>query len=224
MDSDETYKRFVVKPPPDAWVVKLSYRDNPWVPAVLEKPFSVRDRIAAGEPLIAGLPLAAYGLPMPPPRVPTIRGRKGKGGKGGRAPFEPSEEQRAAVYHYACVGVPQDIIATLMGFSQDTLFKYFETELHTAGPAATANIAGTLYQKAMRGDTASAIFWMKTRGGWRETNRTELTGPDGRPIQTQSQVVHLDTSALDVEARDALQQALLAARGDIIDTDATDVE
>lgn len=37
MDSDETYQRFVVKPPPDAVVVKMTYRDNPWFPAVLEK-------------------------------------------------------------------------------------------------------------------------------------------------------------------------------------------
>jgi len=185
---------------------------------------NVREKLEAGQPLIYGLPLAAYGLPMPPPRVPTIQGQKGKGGKGGRAPFKPSDEQRAAVYQYAAVGVPQDIIGKLLGFSLDTLEKYFRDELDMAGPDATARVAGTLWKKAMDGDTASAIFWMKTRGGWRDVSRTEITGPDGRPIQTQSQVVHLDTSALDVEARDALQQALLAARGDIIDTDATDVE
>ena len=37
MDSDDTYRRFVVRPPPDAWVAKVSYRDNPWFPDVLEK-------------------------------------------------------------------------------------------------------------------------------------------------------------------------------------------
>ncbi len=26
------------------------------------------------------------------------------------------------------------------------------------------------------------IFWMKTQAGWRETNRTELTGKDGKPL------------------------------------------
>jgi phage terminase large subunit len=37
LDTDETYSRFVTNPPPDAVVVKLTYRDNPWFPEVLEK-------------------------------------------------------------------------------------------------------------------------------------------------------------------------------------------
>ncbi len=27
------------------------------------------------------------------------------------------------------------------------------------------------------------IFFLKTQAGWRETNRTELTGADGKPIE-----------------------------------------
>lgn len=37
MESDETYQRFVVKPPPDAVVVKVNWSDNPWFPEVLNK-------------------------------------------------------------------------------------------------------------------------------------------------------------------------------------------
>ena len=37
LESDVTYQRFVVNPPPDAVVVKLDYKDNPWFPAVLEQ-------------------------------------------------------------------------------------------------------------------------------------------------------------------------------------------
>jgi phage terminase large subunit len=33
----ETYKRFVLDPPPNAWVCKVSWRDNPWFPAVLDE-------------------------------------------------------------------------------------------------------------------------------------------------------------------------------------------
>ena len=36
LESDETYQRFVVNPPPDAKVVKINYSDNPWFPKVLE--------------------------------------------------------------------------------------------------------------------------------------------------------------------------------------------
>jgi phage terminase large subunit len=37
LDTDDTYQRFVVHPPEDAWVVKVNWQDNPWFPAVLEK-------------------------------------------------------------------------------------------------------------------------------------------------------------------------------------------
>lgn len=33
--TDATYQRFVLNPPPDAWVQKVSWRDNPWFPDVL---------------------------------------------------------------------------------------------------------------------------------------------------------------------------------------------
>lgn len=36
LDSDETYERFVLHPPPDAWVAEVNYHDNPWFPAELE--------------------------------------------------------------------------------------------------------------------------------------------------------------------------------------------
>lgn len=37
LDTDETYVRFVVNPPPDTVVVEVNYHDNPWFPAVLEQ-------------------------------------------------------------------------------------------------------------------------------------------------------------------------------------------
>lgn len=37
LESDETYQRFVVNPPPDARVVMMTWRDNPWFPRVLRQ-------------------------------------------------------------------------------------------------------------------------------------------------------------------------------------------
>ena len=37
LDTDETYQRFVLNPPPDCVSVSMNYRDNPWFPAVLEQ-------------------------------------------------------------------------------------------------------------------------------------------------------------------------------------------
>jgi phage terminase large subunit len=35
LETDETYQRFVVSPPSEAFVVKVNWRDNPWFPEVL---------------------------------------------------------------------------------------------------------------------------------------------------------------------------------------------
>jgi phage terminase large subunit len=35
--TDETYKRFVIDPPPNATVIKIGWRDNPWFPEVLRQ-------------------------------------------------------------------------------------------------------------------------------------------------------------------------------------------
>jgi phage terminase large subunit len=37
LDTDETYQRFIVAPPPDAVIVQVNHDDNPWFPNVLEK-------------------------------------------------------------------------------------------------------------------------------------------------------------------------------------------
>ena len=37
LDSDETYARFVVSPPPKSHVASVNYNDNPWFPDVLEQ-------------------------------------------------------------------------------------------------------------------------------------------------------------------------------------------
>lgn len=37
LESDDTYQRFVVHPPPDAVVIDINWRDNPWFPDVLRR-------------------------------------------------------------------------------------------------------------------------------------------------------------------------------------------
>lgn len=47
MDTDETYKRFVINPPPDAIVTKIGWEDNPWRSTVLD---AARERMRAEAP------------------------------------------------------------------------------------------------------------------------------------------------------------------------------
>jgi hypothetical protein len=47
---------------------------------------------------------------------------------------------------------------------------------------ANASIGQTLFQQAKNGNTAAAIFWLKTRAQWKETNALEVSGADGAPL------------------------------------------
>lgn len=111
------------------------------------------------------------------------------------------------------IGLTQDQIARVMLVSDETLRKYYSDELETGAAKMNAAVAQNLYSIATskgQGAVAAAIFWMKTRANWREVNRSEITGPDGGAIKTES-VVALDTSALDPEQREAIKIALQAA-------------
>jgi len=86
------------------------------------------------------------------------------------------------VYNLSRVGTRHEDIAILLGFSEDTLAKYYRKELDKGRIEANAAIAGTLFEKAKQGDTSAMLFWLKTRAGWHEKNTTELTGEGGAPI------------------------------------------
>jgi len=88
------------------------------------------------------------------------------------------------VEQMSAVGIPQDSIARVLrdGIDEKTLRKHFRQELDTAATKANAKVAGTLYNKALSGDTTAAIWWSKTRMGWKETSVQEHQGKDGTPL------------------------------------------
>lgn len=85
----------------------------------------------------------------------------------------------------------KEMIADYLGVSRVTLAAKMDADpaleaAYMRGKAkAIAVVSGGLLAKAREGDTASAIFYLKTQAGWRETNRTEVTGANGGPIQTE---------------------------------------
>jgi hypothetical protein len=112
--------------------------------------------------------------------------------KGGRPPFEPTEEQRRIVNVMSAGGFQQLAIAYALGISDNTLRKYFADELAAGGSKAHAMVVGNLYRQATKDDpraTPAAIFWAKTRLGWKDTNSVELSGPDGGPIKQSIEIV-----------------------------------
>lgn len=92
--------------------------------------------------------------------------------------MEPTDDERALVRQMAAVGIPQEQIALCIrnGITADTLFKHFKDELRESKIRANAKIAGNLYNKAMNGDTAAMIFWLKTQARWSEKHEVEVSG------------------------------------------------
>ena len=109
---------------------------------------------------------------------------------------------------YAGFGSTQDQIAAMIGKCLDTIRKDLRcVEALDVGKAETiAKVAGTLVKKALAGDTSSAIFYLKTQAGWRETIRSEQTGKDGGPIE------YINLSDEEVAARIAQHEAANAGR------------
>jgi hypothetical protein len=95
----------------------------------------------------------------------------------GHPPHKPTDAMRKLVRDHAIVGTPQENICAILGISLPTLHKHYRHELDTSRDTANAAIGGALYTKAMSGDTASMIFWLKTRARWRET--LDLSNEDG---------------------------------------------
>lgn len=81
------------------------------------------------------------------------------------------------------------MIARVIGIGEDTLRKYYSDDLSLGEAQATAKVAQTLYSKAVKGDTASCIFWLKARAKWSERVQTQQLGADGQPIDPRQTFV-----------------------------------
>ena len=87
----------------------------------------------------------------------------------GRQRYKPKGERRELVLKLAGLGVPQDQIAMLVKCSPKTLRKHFHGELARGSAEANAQVAGFLFQSAKNGNVAAQIFWLKSRGRWKES-------------------------------------------------------
>jgi hypothetical protein len=101
----------------------------------------------------------------------------------GRPPHKPTKDTQEQVKRLSALGCPHEDIATRLKISADTLVKYYKDDLDEGRIDANAAIAGTLFSQAKKGNTAAAIFWLKTRARWKETQVNELTGANGTDLR-----------------------------------------
>lgn len=110
--------------------------------------------------------------------------------------FFPNDDDRWKVRCWARVGTPQAVIARELGMSEDTLRKLYADELAEAMERGIGEVAATLFQKAIMGDNAAMIFFLKTRARWVESG----IGDAENPIHLNASV---DVSALAQQMRNA---------------------
>ena len=124
------------------------------------------------------------------------------------APTEKSRAEVAALYSY---GIPQKEIASFIGIDTKTLSKHYREELDVAQVKAHAAVGRFLFQSATGATlkegashsdcVRAAMFWAKTRMGWKETQGIEHTSPDG------SMTPKIDASKLSMQALSELMAA-----------------
>jgi hypothetical protein len=103
-----------------------------------------------------------------------------------RPRHKPDPASRRQVEALAGYGVPEAEIGEVIGVDPKTLRKHYRPELRQGHTKANAKVAESLYRKATGEGPQSvtaAIFWLKTRAGWREPITHEISGRDGAPIE-----------------------------------------
>jgi len=107
--------------------------------------------------------------------------------KGGRPKIVLTNEQKREVETLAAV-LTTEQIADYFSISRRVFFDILERDeevsaLYKKGKArAVGFVAQNLIQKARTGDLGAQIFYLKTRAGWKETQRIEGAGDTGEHI------------------------------------------
>ena len=92
-----------------------------------------------------------------------------------------------AVEGMARVGATNVEIAAFLGCSPDTIERRFKDVVASSRSCMRLRVRMMQWEAAMKGDSAMLIWLGKQYLNQKDVNRTEHTGADGKPIETQNQ-------------------------------------
>jgi hypothetical protein len=117
----------------------------------------------------------------------------------GRPTLEPTDKQRGQVEAMIRYGIPETEIAQALGISKTTLLKHFRNEINASATKANTQVGEFIFATIVglpipgrrpvtdeRARATLAMFWAKTRMGWKETLINQHEGKGGGPIIWQS--------------------------------------
>lgn len=116
----------------------------------------------------------------------------------------PREELRSRIKLMTAVGIPHSQIAGVLKMGLDTLHNFYKEELDFGAGEANAVVGGKIFEAAKRGESWACSLWAARRMGWKETTATELSGPNGAPIEARIDVSKLSKAQLETLATIAI--------------------
>ena len=126
--------------------------------------------------------------------------------KVGRPKFEITDDIMKKAEDYAAKGLTIDQIASVLGFSDATIYERqqeypdFYDALKRGRATGIANVTNALYEKAtVDKDLGAQVFYLKNRAGWRDRHEVETT------VETKHVI---DLTGIDNESLKQLESVL----------------
>ena len=112
----------------------------------------------------------------------------------------PREDLADKIKIMVAIGIPQDQICGILKISKETLGVTYRASIDYGANTANTVVGGKIFEAAKRGESWACSLWAARRMGWKETTATELSGPNGAPIESRIDVSKLNKAQLETLA------------------------
>ena len=99
--------------------------------------------------------------------------------KGSKNKNSREKANREAIQIMVASGVKQTVIGQLLGISSSSMQSKYKNELEHGSDILKTRISNALVQKALDGNVSAAIFYLKSKGGFREMDK-DMTEENAR--------------------------------------------